>query len=131
MYILININQKMKTIKAIRIYILSIWFSSANKIWFSTITPDKWSAISNWTDSIVEADANTILWTINIINWYLRLAIWAITLWVLIYWWFKLISSQWEEKKLKEANSLILWAFVGIVIASMWYAIIKIVVNLF
>lgn len=127
----------MKIIKMIIIYIISIWFSMAERspIRFSTITPDNWwwlwlSYWWNWW-TVIETDENTILWTINIINWYLWIAIWAIALWVLVYWWFKLISSQWEEKKLKEANSLILWAFVGIVIASMWYALIKVAVNLF
>ena len=120
-----------KTLKLLSIYILSTSICSANNIWFSTITPDQWSPIFYWNSTIVATDENTLLSTINIINGYLRLAIWAITFWVLIYWWFKLMSAQWEEKKLKEANSLILWAFVGIVIASMWYALVKIIVNLF
>lgn len=111
-----------------------VWDSFAWLI-FSTIEPDNNSnngGINTWSMAqTIAVDEKTLPKILDLINNYLRVAIGVVCLWVLVYGGFRLISAQWDEKRLKEANSLILWAFVGIVIATMWFAVIKIIVNLF
>lgn len=78
----------------------------------------------------VQGSESTIFDIIQNINRYLRFSIWAICMWVLIFWWIKLITAQWDAAKMKEANKLLMWALIGILIAIFSYAIVRIIVNL-
>jgi hypothetical protein len=49
---------------------------------------------------------------------------------VLIFWWIKLITAQWDQAKMKEANKLLTWALIWILIAIFSYAVVRIIVNL-
>lgn len=80
--------------------------------------------------TLIQWDESTLFDTIQTINTYLRFSIWVICMWVLIYWWIKLITAQWDQAKMKEANKLLMWALVGILVAIFSYAIVRIVVNL-
>ncbi len=64
-----------------------------------------------------------------LINDYLRFFLVAITLGVIIYWGFLLISAQWDEAKLKKANMLLVFGLVGILVAIFAGALVKLVVN--
>lgn len=92
---------------------------------------------SQWQEDVmvtgptqIQSDEWTFFDTIQIINKYLRFAIWAVCMWVLIFWWIKLITAQWDPAKMKEANKLLMWALIGILIAIFSYAIVRIIVNL-
>jgi hypothetical protein len=85
--------------------------------------------VINWPTQI-QADEWTFFQTIQTINKYLWFSIWAISMWVLIFWWIKLITAQWDSAKMKEANKLLMWALIGILIAIFSYAIVRIIVNL-
>lgn len=85
--------------------------------------------IVTWPTQI-QADEGTLFETIQLINTYLRFSIWAVCMWVLIFWWIKLITAQWDPAKMKEANKLLMWALIGILIAILSYAIVRIIVNL-
>lgn len=78
----------------------------------------------------VEWDESNIFDLIQKINTYLRFSIWVICMWVLIYWWIKLITAQGDPAKMKEANKLLMWALIGILVAIFSYAIVRIIVNL-
>ncbi len=78
----------------------------------------------------IQGDESTFFETIQIINKYLRFFIGAICMGVLIFWWIKLITAGGDPAKMKEANKLLLWALVGILIAIFSYAIVRIIVNL-
>ncbi len=78
----------------------------------------------------IQWDESTVFSTIQTINSYLRFSIWAICMGVLIYWWIKLITAQWDPAKMKEANKLLMWALIGILVAIFSYAIVRIIVNL-
>lgn len=78
----------------------------------------------------VQADEWTFFETIQMINQYLWFSIWAICMGVLIFWWIKLITAQWDAAKMKEANKLLMWALIGILIAMFSYAIVRIIINL-
>jgi hypothetical protein len=56
--------------------------------------------------------------------------LWSLCMGVLIYWWIKLITAQGDAAKMKEANKLLMWALIGILIAIFSYAIVRIIVNL-
>ncbi len=78
----------------------------------------------------VQGDESTLFDTIQTINKYLRFSIGAICMGVLIYWWINLMTAQWDAAKMKEANKLLMWALVGILIAVFSYALVRIIVNL-
>ncbi len=40
------------------------------------------------------------------------------------------MTAQWDPAKMKEANKLLLWALIGILIAIFSYAIVRVIVNL-
>jgi len=80
--------------------------------------------------TIIEWDESSIFSLIQKINSYLRFSIWVICMWVLIFWWIKLMTAQGDAAKMKEANKLLMWALIGILIAIFSYAIIRIIVNL-
>lgn len=80
--------------------------------------------------TLVQGSESTIFNIIQTINKYLWFSIWAICMGVLIFWWIKLITAQWDQAKMKEANKLLMWALIGILIAIFSYAIVRIIVNL-
>jgi len=78
----------------------------------------------------IQSDESTLFETIQIINKYLRFSIGAICMGVLIYGWIILITAGGDPAKMKQANTLLMWALIGILIAIFSYAIIRIIVNL-
>lgn len=80
--------------------------------------------------SQIQADESTLFETIQTINKYLWFSIWVICMWVLIFWWIKLITAQGDPTKMKEANKLLMWALIWILIAIFSYALVRIIVNL-
>lgn len=78
----------------------------------------------------IQGDESTFFDTIQTINTYLRFSIGVICMGVLIYWWIKLITAQWDAAKMKESNKLLMWALIGILIAIFSYAIVRIIVNI-
>jgi len=86
-------------------------------------------AISWPTD--IQENESTLFSFIQLINSYLWFAIGVVCMAVLIWWGVKLISAQWDEKKMAEANKLLLWALAWIIISLVSYALIKLVVGLF
>lgn len=78
----------------------------------------------------IQGDESTLFQTIQTINKYLRFFIWVVCMGVLIYWWIKLITAQWDPAKMKEANKLLMWALIWILIAIFSYALVRIIVNL-
>lgn len=85
--------------------------------------------IVTWPTQI-QSDESTLFSTIQNINKYLRFFMWVICMWVLIYWWIKLITAQWDWAKMKEANKLLMWALIGILIVIFSYAVVRIIINL-
>ena len=85
--------------------------------------------IVTW-DPQIQWDESTFFETIKLINSYLRFSIWVICMGVLVYWWIKLITAQGDPAKMKEANKLLMWALIAILVAIFSYAIVRIIVNL-
>jgi hypothetical protein len=93
---------------------------------------------SNWQEDFqvtwpttIQSNESTLFWIIQVVNKYLRFSLWAVTMWVLIYWWISLITAQWNEEKMKKANKLLLWSLVWILICIFSYAVVRLIVNLF
>jgi len=79
----------------------------------------------------VQWDESSFFQLIQTINTYLRFSLWVICMAVLIIGGFKLMTAQWNPEKMKQANKLLMWALIGILISVLSYAIIRLVVNLF
>ena len=65
------------------------------------------------------------------INTYLWIAVWFVSLIVVLYAWFLLVSSSWNPEDLKKANKMLIWWLVWIFVSLLSYLIIKLLVNLF
>lgn len=86
-------------------------------------------AILSTTD--IQEDESTLFATIQLVNSYLWFSIAVVCMAVLIWWGIKLITAQWDDKKMAEANKLLLWALAWIMISLLSYALIRLVVGLF
>ncbi len=85
--------------------------------------------IVTWPTQI-QSDEWTLFEIIQIINTYLWFSLGAICMGVLIFWWIKLITAQWDQAKMKEANTLLMWALIWILIVIFSYAIIRVIINI-
>lgn len=78
----------------------------------------------------IRGDEKTLFNTTNLINKYLRWSFAVVCSAMVIYGGFQLITSEWDKKAVKKAQ----WAFigtgVGIAIAMLSYAFIRILTNL-
>lgn len=78
----------------------------------------------------IQSDESNVFKTIQIINKYLWFSISVICMWVLVFGGFKLITAQGDEKKMQEANKLLMGAWIGIAISLLSYALVRIITNL-
>lgn len=78
----------------------------------------------------IQADEGSFYETIQLINKYLWFTIAVVCMWVLVFGGIKLMTAQGDEKKMTEANKILTWALIGIVISLLSYAIVRLVVNL-
>jgi len=92
---------------------------------------------SQWQEDVIvtwptqiQADESTLFDIIQIINKYLWFSIGAISMGVLVFWWIKLITANGDAAKMKEANKLLMWALIWILISIFSYAVVRIIVNL-
>ena len=85
--------------------------------------------IVTWPTQI-QSDEGTLFSTIQLINQYLRFAIGVICMGVLVYGGINLVTAQWDEAKTKKASGLLTWALIGILIAILSYAAVRLIVNL-
>ena len=79
----------------------------------------------------VQGDESSFFQLIQTINQYLRFGIGVVCMAVLVIGGFKLITASGNPEKLKQANKLLMWALIGILISLLSYSIIRLVVNLF
>ncbi|MCF7834773.1 hypothetical protein K9M48_01825 [Candidatus Gracilibacteria bacterium] len=79
----------------------------------------------------VETNEGTLFEIIQIVNQYLWFAIGFFCLIVLIIGGFKILSAEGNAEKLKKANKLIIGSVIGIFIAVLSYAAVRLIVNLF
>lgn len=93
---------------------------------------------SQWQEDVeitgptqVQWDETSFFTLVQIVNDYLRFAVGVVCMIVLVIGWFKLMTAQWDQEKMKQGNKLLMWALIGILIAILSYAIIRLVVNLF
>ena len=79
----------------------------------------------------VQGDESSFFQLLQTINQYLRFGIGVVCMVVLVMGGFKLMTASGNPEKLKQANKLLMWALIGILISILSYAIIRLVVNLF
>ncbi len=79
----------------------------------------------------VQGDESSFFATLQIVNDYLRFAVGIVCMVVLVIGGFKLMTAQGDPEKMKQGNKLLMWALIGILIAILSYAVIRLVVNLF
>lgn len=82
------------------------------------------------TEDTSRVGEHTIIGTLNTINNYLRWSMGLVASVMILYGGFQLITAQGDKKAMKQAQWAFIGAAVGVVIAMLSYAIVKIVVNL-
>lgn len=107
------------------------------KVWafsrWSVKLPDAWAGeVGTYSQHIYTYDERmTRLELINIVNDYLWFFLWGICMWVLMWWWFRLIVSEWESAEFKQANKMVIYSLAGIVLSISSYYAVQIILNLF
>lgn len=81
-----------------------------NSAWDTSIENDFKSKILDWTQRI---------------GWFL----WLIAVWAIVYAWFMMTISTWEEEKIKKAKDIIKWALLWFLWIILAWSLITIVVN--
>ena len=123
----------------IKNFLHAIWYTFLGfcSLGFSTFAIIVEVPSSQWQPDVlvtwpiqIQSDEWTLFETIQIINTYLWFSLGAICMGVLIFWWIKLITAHGDTTKMKEANTLLMWALIWILIAIFSYAIIRIIVNI-
>lgn len=79
----------------------------------------------------ISGDEWSFFQTIQMINQYLWIWIWLICMFFLVYSGIGLITANGDEKKMKNANKMLTWALIGILISILSYALVRLLVNLF
>lgn len=64
------------------------------------------------------------------INEYLWWAFSVVCTAVVVYWWYRLITSNWDKKALKQWVWALVWSAIGVVIAMLSYMIVHLMANL-
>ncbi len=65
------------------------------------------------------------------INSYLWFIFGSVALWMVLYGWILLISSNGDPAELKKANKILIWWLVWIFVSLLAYLIIRLLINLF
>ena len=80
----------------------------------------------NCTNNIVvKWNAEIIVNIINWLNWF----IWLVTIILIIYAWFMVLTSVWDEEKLKKAKNIILYIAIWMFILVANYLILTFIIN--
>lgn len=97
------------------------------------VPPSQWyQDIIVWPTTRISANQSTWMWFIQLINQYLWFSIAVIAFAVLVYGWFKLLTvPAWDSDALNTATKIMTNAAIGIVVAMLSYAAVRVVVNLF
>ena len=80
-----------------------------------------------WICTNTESISTLPLLALKIINW-INGFVWIIIMLMLIYTWFKLIFSHWEEEEVKKAKSTVIYIIVGMLILLINYFILSLLV---
>jgi len=67
----------------------------------------------------------------SVINKYLWFFMWVISLWMVLYAWFLLVSSNGKADDHKKANNILVWWLIGIFVSLLSYIIVKLLIHLF
>lgn len=78
----------------------------------------------------IRGDEKTLFNTINLINKYLRWSFTLVCSALVIYWGFELITANGDKKALKRGLRTLIGTAVGISIAMLSYALVKILSNI-
>ena len=119
----------MKKIILLLSLILWLWISSAYQVDIPQSTSDinsqNWWTIDDLSNDTYYQDLS------KTINDYLWFIFGSIALWMVLYGWILLISSNGDPADLKKANKILIWWLVWIFVSLLAYLIIKLLINLF
>ncbi len=68
---------------------------------------------------------------VRLINSYLWFFTAAICMAVIIYAWFLMITARWDDAQVKKWINILVYAWIGIAVSLMAYAIVNVIVNFF
>jgi hypothetical protein len=66
----------------------------------------------------------------DFVNEYLWWSFSVVCFGVVVYWWYCLITSNWDKKALKQWVWALVWSAIGIVIAMLSYTLINFLANI-
>lgn len=96
---------------------ISVPWTNSNDIWWNYS-----QSISEWSSFWINI--------INKVNNALWFFIWVTAMAAIIYWWYLLVSSKWNEEDMRTANKLLTYWFIWVLVALSSYVVVRLIVNL-
>lgn len=119
--------------KIIKKILLICSFVLFNSFWFSynvSLPQNVWDDIK--TEGNINSSSNKDISDVfKLVNKYLWIMMGSISLWVLLYAWYLLLFSEWNQEQLKKTNKIIIWGIVWIFVSLFAGNIINLIINLF
>ena len=72
-----------------------------------------------------ERNVAKLIWELSWVLWYFLWFVWALAVWFLIYWWFLMITSSWEDDQNTKWKNIVINLIIGIVIIVLSYALVS------
>lgn len=108
---------------SILLFFVQVWYSFA----LSVSVP--WD---NWGETISVSSNTNYVWSLlRMANKYIWFAIWVSAVLVLMRAWWELMSADWDESKVKNANRTLIYLAIWLIIALFAYTLVRIAANLF
>lgn len=119
---------KIKTLASLWIITLIGLLSKTYAVTVRTLKRTKDTAEHNRT----QVDGTrSIIDIISLVNSYLWFAIWFFCFIFMIWNWFKLITSNWDDKAMGSARKALIWSWIWLAICLLAYIIVNLAVKLF
>lgn len=115
-----------KYVLIVFLFLFNIFFTFAYKVDLPNSTSD--IIVSNTTVEVAEDSYKQISQKINDYLWFFM---WAISLFVVVYAWFLLMSSNGSDEDKKKANKMLIWWLIWIFISLFAYTIVNLLITLF
>ncbi len=111
---------------------LVLYYVSAAYALVVEVPPNQWyQDVIVWPSTRISAQSDTLIWFIQLINQYLWFSIGIVAFVVLLYGWFQLMTAQGDAAKVSDANKILLNGWIGLFVAILSYAAVRVIVNLF
>lgn len=108
-----------------------VWWKNTTSVIFSWSLTWSWPQVGIGLDSQINYEIEGWLKEkVNSIIKNISLLVWIIAVWALVYAWFLMQTSAWDDEKIKRAKDITKWVVIGFLLLISAWGIIYIVINI-